>query len=251
MISAIFVEAGHGLSASGIVDNGASANGFTERDLVVHIAKLVFFNLKEKGSGSFEVIDVGINKQMSLSNKINFINTKCKENKWNENNSLLVSIHVNSGKASGVEGWYYAESDISKKFASNITDSLSKNTGLKNRGVKPDKSNKHGRLAIVRDTTPLACLLECGFISTEADCNLLTDHTVLFSSSIIEGINAYAQLNLDLGNNNFTAISYELWEQNLIKIAREAGIVSDLSKQDIRYLEMNRKMIEYYLRTKS
>lgn len=189
MVKAIFIEAGHG-KKDGMVDVGAVGNGTTERAEVKQIASELVERIKlDKRFAGVSVYSVGISEDYDLVEKVQKINTLCKLRGYNKLNSLLISIHINSGGGTGVESWYYVADNDSKKFGAIVGDELSKATGLVYRGDKPDSENRHGRLAIVRDTKPLAVLVECGFIDSP-DVNVLKDENKddSFALGIYKGI---------------------------------------------------------------
>ena len=82
----------------------------------------------------------------------------------NEHNAdIAISIHLNSynGSASGVEchNWDSRTKGLSDKITANI----SKELGIKNRGYK--ESN----FQVLRETNPLAILIECCFVDSKTD----------------------------------------------------------------------------------
>lgn len=82
----------------------------------------------------------------------------------NEHNAdIAISIHLNSynGSASGVEchNW----DSRTKKLSDKITANISKELGIKNRGYK--ESNYQ----VLRETNPLAILIECCFVDSKTD----------------------------------------------------------------------------------
>ena len=82
-----------------------------------------------------------------------------------------MSIHTNAFNnpaAKGLETWYNSVNSISQNFAKKINNNLSKL--FRDRGVKPDKDNRHGRLGILRDVNiDATALVELGFITNEKD----------------------------------------------------------------------------------
>lgn len=92
-------------------------------------------------------------------------------NKVGKSSDLLIEVHMDSFAETSTGGtvYYLTESDLAKHWAEKMAVTLAMSTGLQNRGAKGDTTNRHGRLAIVRDTKPLAFLLEMGFISNPED----------------------------------------------------------------------------------
>ncbi|MNW57709.1 N-acetylmuramoyl-L-alanine amidase LytC precursor [compost metagenome] len=95
---------------------------------------------------------------------------------------VFISIHANStgtqGSASGTET-FYTRPD-SKAFAEILHKHMVSATGLSNRGVK------FGNLAVTRETTMPAALLEVGFINHPSDEIKLFDPA--FQDKVIEAL---------------------------------------------------------------
>lgn len=73
-----------------------------------------------------------------------------------------VSIHLNAGGGTGVEVYIYSE-DM-RKCAEITCDLISRYLGIRNRGVKVNKS-----LYVLRKTAAPAMLVECAFVDNETD----------------------------------------------------------------------------------
>lgn len=106
----------------------------------------------------------------NLSNRISWIN---KEYARRRQNGIVISIHGNSGpsSANGIEVAYMGGTSADKP-AEELARDVANATGLKirrERGIVDDRTTRHGRLGMVRDTTPLALLVECGFVSSPVD----------------------------------------------------------------------------------
>ena len=102
---------------------------------------------------------------------------------------LAVEVHLNSGGGIGTETYFYAGSNISKKFAQAIQNKLVQTIKTKDRGVKPDTATRFGRLGFIRDTKPLATLVEAFFIQE----NISTKEA---GRGIARGLIAYRGLKL-------------------------------------------------------
>ena len=99
------------------------------------------------------------------------------------NDGYALEVHKNAAVgAHGVETWYFSGYDTSKQYAQNIQNGL-KTTGLPDRGVKDDATNRWGRLGFVRDTNVYAGLAECGFITNGGDP---IDHN-LYATALYKG----------------------------------------------------------------
>ena len=101
--------------------------------------------------------------------------------------SLYVSIHLNSiegdnDATQGAEVWYAdMRDDGSETLAQYIADELTKVVDTRNRGIK--LSNK---LTVLRHSTVTACLVECGFITSETERAKLFDPE--YQKKVAEGI---------------------------------------------------------------
>lgn len=112
-----------------------------------------------------EIVPEGLN----LQDRIKYIN----ENSFNKD--FCIELHMDSAKptAAWCSTWYISASDYAEGKAKVFQMEYTRVTGIKWRWVHGDLSNRLGRLAFVRDTRPLAFLLEMGFISNEGDRNLV------------------------------------------------------------------------------
>lgn len=201
MLKAIFIDAGHGLGPTGAIDNGASGNGTTERNEVVEIANETIARLKADPTFSgVQIIPVGVDVRLSVTGKVNEVNRICREKGWQTNDALLIAIHINSAgstAARGLEAWY-SSSRGGEDFAKSVIEQVSQATGLPLRAkvTLPSNANRHGRLGIVDDTIPRACLIECGFITNEFDVAVLKSMQLddRFAEGIHRGIRTYLSL---------------------------------------------------------
>lgn len=108
-------------------------------------------------------------EKLNLQARIKYINA----NSFNDD--IAIELHMDSATpaALGCSTWYLSASKYAEDKAKVFQMEYTKVTGLKWRWVHGDLSNRLGRLAFVRDTRPLAFLLEMGFISNENDRNLV------------------------------------------------------------------------------
>lgn len=241
-LKAIFIVAGHGKTIkkdwkgkvlAELDDNGAVGNGTTERKEVVEIATETIEMLKKQSALSHVAIyDIGVHQRLSLEEKIKEVNVISQEHGFNYTNSLLVSIHINAGGGTGVESWYYGDSEVSMNFGRSISSEMSQVTGLKNRGDKSEYTNRHGRLGIVHDTKPLAVLVECGFIDTVHDVNILKDPIKDdgFALGITKGILRYIGAEYQTPKKEKTSeiidVPKDAWYYDAVKKVTDAGIMS-------------------------
>ena len=150
------------------VDNGAAFNDLREADLTVKITNRAAEIVRQHGLGCLVVPD-----SLDLVQTIRWINERANQIE------LCVDVHINSGGGTGVEAWNYAGGpNASDRLSKSLADACATETGLPNRGIKDELTNRHGRLGFVHDTTPIAALVECGFIDG--------DYAFLKSSAGIE-----------------------------------------------------------------
>lgn len=184
MFKKIFIVAGHGKS-NGIFDPGTTYRELTERAITVDVAQKVTNYLGDKAIG------IGISEDLTVEEKTNAINQLCTAMNLDHTNSLLLSLHVDYYQApTGLAAFYYGGSTESQEYAQALLSSISQAVNKPIRWNKPDTDSRFGRLGIVRDTTPLAMLLEMG--SIKEDDVLLTEGTKI-ARSIAAAVREFAQ----------------------------------------------------------
>src|SRR5690625_1113117 len=160
----IFIDPGHAGS-----DPGAVANGLSEKDLTLKIAKHVRDYLKNYNC-SVKMSRTN-DKTLSLSQRTN------DANKWGAD--YFLSVHINAGGGTGYEDYIYNKlSNTSKtaKIRDTVHGEISKTLkkyGITNRGKK--KANFH----VLRESRMPAMLSENLFIDTTNDANLLKNNAFL------------------------------------------------------------------------
>lgn len=168
----VVLSAGHSFSDAGAYNPNLDLK---ESFLTMDIVKLCVPVLKAQG------IAVA-----TISDEISLVDTIAKINKDYSTYDLAIEIHINAGGGTGVEGWYYQNSETSKKLSDDILNGMVAETGMKSRGSKDETTNRHGKLGFIHDTKPLACLIECGFIDSIEDLKVLTTEAGRFK--IAKGI---------------------------------------------------------------
>lgn len=100
---------------------------------------------------------------LGITARAKWINARCKDG------DVVIELHMDSGptSAEGCTTFFHAGSSYAENKAKEFQMEYTRVTGLKGRGVKPDTATRHGRLGIVRETKPLALLLEMGFLTNE------------------------------------------------------------------------------------
>ncbi len=244
-LKAIFIVAGHGKSTSGKRDVGAVGKNTNERAEVVEIAQETVTYLKSQNDLSqCAVYDIGVNEELNLNQKIKQVNQVCKDNDYNGTNSILVSVHVNSGGGAGVEAWHFGNSKISMSLGTDIAKEISETTGLKTRGTKSEFLNRWGSLGIIHKTKPLAVLIECGFIDNVWDVRVLSDPELDngFGKGIAKGVLKFVgglftvQLPdvQPLAEKPFKDVPKDAWFSQDIKDLKEAKIMKGFKNGEFR-----------------
>ena len=169
---ALIIESGHGLNNYDQNDNWAISDWLVERDLNIVIAEKLSDLLYD--NDELPVYDIWIDERLSLNTKIWRINQLCKVNKLNSNNSILLSIHINSWWWEGIETFTFNDYKEWLLFWNKILLNLSETTWMKIRWAKYEKESQYSQLAIIHNTDPLAILVECWFIDNVNDRKILS-----------------------------------------------------------------------------
>ena len=170
----VCIDAGHGGTDPGAV-NGA----LHEADAALAITKKVGGLLKARG--------VNVKYTRTADNAVTLAD-RCKISDT-FGADAFVSIHLNSAEnknASGIETWRYSNvGSRTKKLADSVQTELIGATGAKNRGVKTTSS-----LYVLKHTIASAVLVECGFISNDAEAKKLftAKYQDKIASAIVSGI---------------------------------------------------------------
>lgn len=152
----ICLSAGHGAG-----DPGAQYKELSEEVLTRAITKRAVEIIRKHGVGCLEVPD-----NLTLIETIQWINVRGNQI------DICVDVHINSGGGTGVEGWnYQGGPNESDRLSQALANSCAVESGLPNRGIKDESTNRFGKLGFVHDTHPIAALIECGFI--DGDYNFL------------------------------------------------------------------------------
>lgn len=147
----MFISAGHSNS-----DPGAVANGKTEADIAVEFRNIVSFYLQQ-----FQVPHV-----LDGNGTVNLPLTSAA--KTAKGHKVAVEFHCNASdnpKATGVEVLCGKDAD-DNLLAKKIAAALSAGLGIANRGVKPENSGQHKRLAFVQAG---GLIVELFFITKKTD----------------------------------------------------------------------------------
>ncbi len=183
----IYIDQGHNPQNP---NAGAEGNGLREQDLTyrigIELAELINANpnLEARLSRPTAQTQLGTSNASSLAARVNDANG------WGAD--YFISLHANASgaaSASGIEGYVYALNTTAEELSEDIVESLSKATGLRNRGVFARPS-----LYVLRRTAMPATLIELGFITNSRDATLMRDEPQLFAQGIYNGILDYLSL---------------------------------------------------------
>lgn len=188
----IIIDAGHGGEDAGAI----GINGAYEKDLNLAIALEVGTELANRG---YTVIYTRTEDKMLYlpeenikgMRKISDLKNRCKLTAAYED-CILVSIHMNSfgsSKYSGLQVYYADGNEESRMLATKIQNSVREELQPENkRQVKNGKS-----LYLLDNSNGTPVIIECGFLSNEAECEKLSqkEYQKQLSFSIICGIIEY------------------------------------------------------------
>jgi len=156
-IQKIVLQAGHGGGDPGATGNSSTENVETNQ-IVARLARILRFNN----------LNVVIDPDLSLANAVSYVNRNYKFGQdW------LLEIHKDSAAADpnllrNRMGIYYYGGDIdSQNIAQSMIQIMESNGASPASWANPDTVSRFGRLGWIRDTIPLAHLIECGFMQDD------------------------------------------------------------------------------------
>ena len=195
----IVIDAGHGGS-----DDGAKANGLTEKNITLDVAARLEQRMQALGFPTVLTrrsdATIKLPERVDLANQVEF--------------SLFLSLHCNhsaSSSASGIETFYATEKvqpeptfsfagffskpeantrvDRGENLAGYVQAAMLNRTEATNRGIKAD------RLFVVRHTRAPAVLIETGFLSNPFEARLLAtpEYRERIAGAIAEGVAEFAR----------------------------------------------------------
>lgn len=175
MFKKILLVAGHGKSSNGSNDNGAYYDWLVERELTLVITNSLrdLFIENNIAFNSYWVLT-----KLSLNEKIKDINEENKV-KWNiKEDTILLSIHINSGGGDWIESFSYKRWEKGLELWQVILNNIATQTEQNIRGAKYENESQYDTLGIVHDTIWCTSLLiECWFIDSEFDRDVLINKT--------------------------------------------------------------------------
>lgn len=155
-MSKICFIVGHGKSKGGGYDPGACSGLFQEYKIAKEIAKYAWEYINANYSVQCDLMNY--NGDLYLTDRIKKVNA--------DTYDFIAEFHLNAGKGTGTECFYYHDSPTGKKVAQAITANISAALGIRDRGAKVRVENGRDYFAIIRDTKPCATLIETAFIDS-------------------------------------------------------------------------------------
>ncbi|GMB10622.1 MAG: N-acetylmuramoyl-L-alanine amidase [Candidatus Improbicoccus devescovinae] len=177
----IFIDQGHNPHT---VNAGAEGNGLREQDITyavgMHLADLLTANpmFEVKVSRETPETILGTTVTESLSQRVEMAAD------WGAN--YFLSIHANAStnpEINGSEVYIYSEFSPAANLAQSILDSIVKDIGTKDNGIKINPT-----LYVLRKTTMPAALIELAYITNFEDSEKLKNNQLEFAYAIYAGI---------------------------------------------------------------
>jgi N-acetylmuramoyl-L-alanine amidase len=226
----LFVDSGHGYAqgSNTVLDNGATANGLTERQFTVAIGQKLRTALQaDPVFAGVQIVGDAVDERLNIEDHIAEVNNLTAQDGLDETNCILVSLHVNSGDGEGVEVWYPMRGGPAIGLAMFLAKSVVASAGfvLRNPAVLPSNQNRLGRLGILDDTKVLSCLVEMGFIQSTQDDTILQTKQDQIVSGIINGLKEY--LNVPISPQSlFPDVPQNTETRTAVENLHTAGIVN-------------------------
>lgn len=178
MSKKIYIDAGHGGDSIGAVYKGRKEQDDCLR-LALAVGKLVQAQ--------------GVTVKYSRTTDVNpDLTGRCNEaNNWGAD--YFISIHRNAfeaNQAQGVEAYVYSKctvGGVTYNKAKVIVDDVCAATGFKNRGVKRG-APKYTDFAVNWVTKMSSCMLECGYIDSDADNKIFDSKFDAMAEAIAKGL---------------------------------------------------------------
>lgn len=156
-MSKICFVIGHGKSAKGGYDSGATHAGYHEFKIAKEIGKYAQEYYNSHYSEHCDLMNY--NGDLALKQRI----AKLQDNTYD----LVAEFHLNAAGGQGTECYYHHKSERGKKLAEAVTDEISSTLGVKNRGAKIKlNAFRKDYFGIIRQTKPCAILIETVFIDS-------------------------------------------------------------------------------------
>ena len=177
----IFIDQGHNPQNP---NSGAEYNGVLEQDINYDIGIRLYGLLSNDPNFDVRVSRPTAETSLGTSNSTSLMERTRLANEFGAD--WFISLHCNASdneNASGCESYVYSSGSKAAGLAVDITQSISKNLGIPDRGnfIRPS-------LYVLRKTLMPAVLVEMGYITNNTDRYLLTTEPQRFADAIYGGI---------------------------------------------------------------
>lgn len=207
----IAVSAGHNVFINNNFDVGAVANGKREADITRETVKYLKELLRKQ---KHEVLDVTPYNE-KFTEKKSHHEKRCKSvDEFKAD--LYLDVHINAGGGAGTECWVYDKTSKAYPYAEKIAESISKNIGLQNRGVKINPT--FWSLSLCKAP---AIIIEGAFIDNKEDMGKLNAKN--YAESIAKVFGEVATLEKDKPSE---------WAKEAWKWGKEKGITDGSRPKD-------------------
>ncbi len=180
----IFIDQGHN---PGTVNAGAEGFGLREQDINynvgIYLAELLKndtrFEVRTSRTSPEQIL--GTTNTTSLAERVNMAN------QWPAD--YFISIHSNANtdpNVNGTEAYVYQEYTQSYYLGEQILNSIVRDLGTKNNGVRARPS-----LYVLKNTHMPAVLIELAYITNASDAEKLRNNQHQFAEAIYSGILSY------------------------------------------------------------
>jgi len=166
-MSQVFINSGHHN-----LDSGVIVGSLVERD----INKQIRDEVRKLLPNAFFVPD-----NLNLKESIEWINAQA------EGGDVALDLHCNSindSRVRGVECYYFKNYELAKT----VSNSISQETGIPNRGPKRDSDSWLGSLGFVRNLKCQSIVVECGYLTNTLDAHILTTNQQAIARGIYNAL---------------------------------------------------------------
>ena len=180
----IFIDQGHN---PGGVNAGAEGFGMREQDITYNVGMYLADLLKNDDRFEVRTSRNTPDEILGTSNSSGLAARVDAANSWGAN--YFLSIHANANTnpdINGTEVYVYQEYSQSYYLAERILNSIVKNLGTKDNGVRVRPS-----LYVLRKTTMPSALIELAYITNAENAEKLKNDQYQFAEAIYEGILSY------------------------------------------------------------